>query len=228
MLQKKTNITKLNEYANNENITMLTASDGNLKLVPDKHTAFLIWNLPAVITCPYATEHCKAACYARKAEKGLRAGKVVPARTRNFLDSRRADFRERMLYTILYRRQHTNKRWLIVRIHESGDFYNRQYTQDWLWIAMQCRGEKIKFIAYTKSFVFFDGIALPDNFFLRASIWDDTPSWQLEIIKRNNWPTYTAVDKFRTGDNFTRCRCKDCASCGKCWKNYQDIRCEIH
>ncbi len=204
----------------------LNASDSNKKLVPNDEIAFLIWNLPAVTTCPYATEHCKHFCYAKKAETAY--PDCLPCRQRNFEESRRADFVDNMTYTILKRRNGTRKKWLVVRIHESVDFYNPTYAAAWLQIMRNCTGEKIKFIAYTKSFPFFDGVDLPSNFFLRASIWDDTPEKFLDMIEKNQWRTYTAVDQFRTGDSFTRCRCSDCAGCGKCWKKYQDIRCEIH
>ena len=117
---------------------------------------------------------------------------------------------------------------LIVRIHESGDFYSKEYAETWLRVAEACKGEKIIFIAYTKSFEFFDGVKLPENFRLRASIWDDTTEEQKEIVERNGWPIYTAVEKFQKGDTFHRCRCNDCATCGACWSRRKDIRCEIH
>lgn len=31
-------------------------SDGNKKLIPNEKTGFIVWNLPAVMTCPYATK----------------------------------------------------------------------------------------------------------------------------------------------------------------------------
>ena len=212
---------------NGGELEMLHVSRSNKKLVPNETTAFIIWNLQAKVTCPYATPHCKAQCYAIKAEVAY--PDVLPARVRNFLDTQRPDFVARMIYTILYIAAHTNKEKIIVRIHESGDFYNKAYVNKWLEIMDFCRIDKrIKFIAYTKSFPYFDGLELPGNFAFRASIWDDTKPEFLEMIQRNNWNVYTAVEKFQKGDNFTRCRCKDCATCGKCWKAYKDIRCEIH
>lgn len=209
------------------NLEECNCSDDNMKLVPDENTAFLIWNLPAVKTCPYATEHCKKFCYAKKAENAY--PDCLPCRERNFELAKKTDeFKHRMLYTILKKRFYSRKKWLIVRIHESGDFFNQAYADAWLWIAMQCAGEYIKFICYTKSFPYFDGKKLPGNFFLRASIWDDTKPEHLETIRKNNWSTYTAVEKFQKGDTFSRCRCEDCAGCGHCWSKRKDIRCEIH
>ena len=206
---------------------LLKVSRQNKKLVPNEKTAFIIWNLPAIKTCPYACPNCKAACYAKKAE--IAYPDCLPARERNFKDSLKADFVDRMTKTILTIAKGTRKQEIIVRIHESGDFYNKEYANKWLAIIDACKIDKrIKFIAYTKSFPYFDGVKLPKNFSLRASVWSDTKPEMLEIISRNNWNIYTAVEKFEKGDKFTRCRCSDCATCGKCWKNYKDIRCEIH
>ena len=206
---------------------LLNVSRQNKKLVPNKETAFIIWNLPAVITCPYRTKECEKFCYAKKAEKAYPT--VLPSRERNLAESKKAEFAVNMTETILQIAKGTKKKNIIVRIHESGDFYNQSYVNAWLEIMDNCKADRrIKFIAYTKSFKFFDGVKLPKNFSLRASIWSDTKPEQLEIVKRNNWNIYTAVESFKVGDSFTRCKCKDCATCGKCWKNYKDIRCEIH
>ena len=205
----------------------LHISRENRKLKPNSATAFIIWNLPAVFTCPFRTIHCLLACYARKAEKCY--PEVLPARVENYLMSKLPNFVDIMTETILKIAAGTRKPIIIVRIHESGDFYCRKYAEKWLQIMRNCSVDKrIRFIAYTKSFEYFDGVKLPNNFSLRASIWDDTTPEQIEIVKRNKWPIYTAVDHFRKGDYFTRCRCSDCATCKKCWQKYADIRCEIH
>ena len=206
----------------------LHISRENKKLKPDARTAFIIWNLPAIFTCPGATFHCILSCYAKKAEYSYHK-EVLPARVQNYLMSRRADFVELMTKEIMRIAAGTKKQYIIVRVHESGDFYCKAYAEKWLQIMRNCAGDRrIRFIAYTKSFRYFDGVKLPKNFSLRASIWDDTPEADKEIVKRNGWPIYTAVDKFQVGDNFTRCRCSDCAGCRKCWLKYRDIRCEIH
>ncbi len=202
-------------------------SDGNKKLVPNKETAFLIWNIPAVVTCPFKTKMCSSACYAIKAEKAYK--QVLPSRKDNLKMSLLPSFVDDMTDIILNKARKTRKPRLIVRIHESGDFYNKAYADKWLQIIRNCECEsKITFIAYTKSFAFFDGIELPKNFKLRASVWSDTDASQLEIIKRNGWSIYTAVEKFTDHDDFHQCRCSDCASCGKCWSDEKLICCEIH
>ena len=227
MALKTTEAKKLYNELSACGYTACNVSKGNKKLVPNKDTAFIIWNLPAIKTCPYATEACKAACYARKAEKAY--PQVLPARNKNFAESMQDDFVFRMVYTILKIRKGTSKKTVIVRIHESGDFYNKAYAGKWLRVMAFCAGEDIQFIAYTKSFKYFDGVQLPASFALRASVWDDTKPEQLDIISRNKWAIYTAVDKFTEADTFEQCRCEDCATCGKCWNiSLKDIRCEIH
>lgn len=206
----------------------LNISRRNKKLVPNADTNFIIWNIPARVTCPHATAMCKKYCYAVKAETAYKD--CLPSRRRNLEETKADTFVRDMTYTILKVAAGSRKKNLIVRIHESGDFYNPAYTGKWLEIMRNCADVPgIKFIAYTKSFPFFDGVKLPDVFALRASIWADTPAAFLEMIARNGWNTYSAVEKFTDADTFHQCRCEDCATCGKCWDNgTHEINCEIH
>ena len=211
-------------------------TNGNKKLINNDSIRFMIWNLPAQVTCPFATEHCKAACYAKKAERVYPS--VLPSRMANLEDSKREDFVNRMIQTIcklLDSKSFAGKK-AYFRIHESGDFYNKEYAVKWLTIARWFNrhsdkyGDRIQFLAYTKSVRFFVGEAIPDNFVIRYSIWDDTKEEEKSIAKKMNLPIYTAVDKFN--DSITenqRCECVDCAKCGKCYFNDNKwIACEIH
>jgi len=220
--------------ARTENDNYIVMSDGNKKLKGNSRISFLIWNLPAVITCPYRTNNCERFCYATKAEKAY--PDCLPARTRNFEMSRRPDFVDRMIYTIkveLDRPKNKNKK-IVFRIHESGDFYNKAYVDKWLSIIRHFENDnRIVFVAYTKSVKYFDGVDIPANMALLASVWDDTKRSNLDIIARNNFRIYTAY-KGEQLDNaiksgFARCRCEDCATCGLCWNNYvNNVCCEIH
>ena len=207
-------------------------SDDNKKLIPNFETAFYIWNLPAILTCPFATTLCKADCYAVKAETAYKD--PFPARMENLKMSQMPSFVDDMTAMIIKRARTMRKPRLIVRIHESGDFYCQRYANDWLEIVRRVEnadlnGREVIFIAYTKSFQYFDGVELPKSFRLRASVWADTKPEQLAIIERNKWPIYTAVEKFTDNDEFHQCRCEDCATCGKCWDNNVPlICCEIH
>lgn len=204
-------------------------SFGNRKLVSNSETLFFIWNLPAVKTCPFRTPLCEKLCYAKKAERVYKA--VLPSRMENLEASKSDSFIADMINIIEKKLSTMKQKKLVVRIHESGDFYNKAYAQKWIAIAFHfaMTDSRVTFICYTKSFPYFDGVTLPNNFSLRASIWNDTEKKQVEIILRNGWNIYTAVESFTENDSFEQCRCSDCATCSKCWNNsISDIRCEIH
>lgn len=207
--------------------TTITMSDGNKKLVPNETTAYQIFNLPAEKTCPFASPDCIKFCYAKKAERCY--PECLPSRERNYGASLRDDFVPRMILALLKKRKSCRKARLIVRIHESGDFYNADYVGKWLRIMRALEGEDVVFIAYTKSFPFFDGLDLPSNFSLRASLDLSTSEAQRETAKRNAWNTYEVVEKFAESYKGARCRCENCATCNLCIsRNIKSIQCEIH
>lgn len=210
----------------------ITLSDGNKKLKSNDQTSFLIWNLPARITCPYATIECSRFCYAGKAETAY--PDVLPARLAHLEMSRQDNFVERMIFTIdteLMRPKNKTRK-IVFRIHESGDFYNKAYVDKWVEIMRHYRNnKKIVFVAYTKSLKFFEGEDLPKNFFLLASVWIDTKKENLDIIAKENYRIYTAFshEDMKTAKGYSVCRCEDCATCGKCWnRRCKNIACEIH
>lgn len=219
-----------------QNPMFIQLSESNKKLVPNKDTKFLIWNLPSKITCPYATEHCKKYCYAVKAETAY--PNCLPSRAKHFAISLRDDFIERMIYTIeayLTKPSYKTAKKVVVRIHESGDFYNYDYMRKWYIIADRLKKyKKVVFMAYTKSVVYVDELAknnhpIPKNMIIRFSIWDDTPINQIALAVKYDLPIYTAVEKFTKDIKpQNRCLCKDCAKCGKCWGKTSTILCEIH
>lgn len=202
---------------------------GNKKLAPNDRTKFLIWNLPADITCPFSTPLCRRFCYAKKAERMYKS--VRESRAVNLEDSKRDDFIPRMIAEIsknVNRKTWQHKR-VLFRIHESGDFYSVEYAKAWLEIATVF--PKVQFLAYTKSLAFFSGLSFPPNFVLRASVWDDTPTEELLRIQSKAYPTYTALPKEELEKaNCVICDCKkSCALCGLCWYNNNvNIATEIH
>lgn len=221
-----------------QNPMFIQLSESNKKLVPNKETRFLIWNLPSKITCPFATEHCKKFCYAVKAENAYPTCK--PSRLEHFEESKKADFVGRMIFTIeahLTRPIYRTAKKIIVRIHESGDFYSQEYANKWIKIAEHFKHDKrIVFMAYTKSLIFFcnsiysdEKKYIPKNLIIRFSIWDDTHFGQIALNNHWGFSTYSAVEKF-TKDikSQNRCLCRDCAKCGKCWSKTKSIICEIH
>lgn len=215
-------------------------SKGNKKLISNKDTKFLIFSIPPQSTCPYATEHCKSACYAMKAWKAY--PNVRKAWTNNYIETLRDDFIDNMINAIekeANKPSYKNAKEVVVRIHESGDFYSRLYVYKWLVIARHFASKhnnKVRFMAYTKSVKFFGlgdygfDLAHLGNVTVRFSLWDDTPAMDAFIAKRIAMlPTYTAVDKFTTEPSKERCACVDCGHCRKCWnKSINMIKCEIH
>lgn len=121
----------------------ITLSKGNSKL--DK--SILIFSIPAVKTCPNCKD-CAASCYARKAEKVY--PQVLPCRERNWTACEEENFIPDMVALIkdTQRKAKKNKP-RAVRIHESGDFYSKDYAERWAEIARQC--PDITFYGYTKA-----------------------------------------------------------------------------
>lgn len=216
-------------------------TNGNKKLRNTESVRFMIWNLPAIKTCPFATEHCKASCYARKAERVY--PQVLPSREENYKQSLSADFVENMIETIeheLNTKKYRGKL-CVFRIHESGDFYNLEYTKKWLEIVRHFNGDpRITFLAYTKSIWFFvasgyGSDTFPDNIIVRSSLWDDTTDENRILTTSRNFPIYTALSQkdmdteTESGHIFEKCDCADCANCGKCWNAAcKDIIVKIH
>src|SRR6056297_161467 len=116
---------------------------GNSKL----SKSVLIWNLPAIKTCPNCGR-CKDTCYARKAEKLY--PQVLPCRERNLESTKHPLFIDNMVIAICKAQVNAKKyKPKSVRIHESGDFYNMKYFFDWLEIAK--RLPDLTFWSYTKN-----------------------------------------------------------------------------
>ena len=212
-------------------VRFLTLTEGNKKLVPTESVKYLIWNLPAKVTCPFSTFLCRKYCYAKSAERydGPRL-----MRKRNYKRSLSDSFVQDMIYTIsvhLTRPKYANDnvKQIVIRIHESGDFYSREYAKKWLKIAraFSC-DNRIVFMAYTKSVRYFDGLKIPENMTIRYSVWEDTAPEEIEIAKKLNLPIYTAVDKFTTEKAVNRCLCENCSTCQKCWHDIDKLLCEIH
>lgn len=215
--------------------------NGNKKLQNGDKIRFIIWNLPAVKTCPFRTALCEKSCYARKAERVYPS--VLPAREKNYIASLQADFVENMIFTIekeLSSKKYNGKL-AVFRIHESGDFYNLEYTEKWIAIARHFENDnRIKFLAYTKSIIYFINAgyglqSFPSNLVVRSSLWKDTKQDKIDITKEYNFSIYTAltsaemVEEKKNGRFFRVCKCENCASCRMCWNSkIKDIICKIH
>ena len=111
-----------------------------------------------LITCPMAKD-CIANCYARQG--CYQFSNVRNKHEKNLQATQNNDFSLNMIIDIIENKAE------IVRIHDSGDFYSREYVAKWLTVidAMP----HVQFYAYTKSFHMFEGLILPDNFRLIQS-----------------------------------------------------------
>ena len=122
---------------------------------------------------------------------------------------------------------------VVIRIHESGDFYSREYLEKWLEIARHFEtNPRVVFACYTKSLPFFVGVNRPSNMPARSSIWDDTAPEMVELTEILGMGIYSAVEEF-TPDitENERCHCECCSTCFKCFcmkERYRVLLCEIH
>jgi len=107
-----------------------------------KSDGFWNWPLPAGTTCPKAGE-CKGFCYAMKGNY-TRFSAVKDSHRRNYNWTLGCSFVPKMIKHIQAKRKCT-----AVRIHDSGDFYDQTYLEDWTAIAKAC--PDVHFYCYTKS-----------------------------------------------------------------------------
>lgn len=192
---------------------MLKLSKGNAKL----GSATLIFNLPAGRTCPGAmfcksqavmtfegrkiqdSVHTEFRCFAASAEVQYDA--VYASRAENLQtvrDHLNAGGPQQLADALMVAINHyRTKNTQLVRIHESGDFFNQDYLNAWLKVASMM--PELKFYCYSKSLHLFlednyetlqaELIRMPENFYMTASHggrWD-------HLITRNYFPRYAKV-----------------------------------
>lgn len=116
------------------------------------------FGIPAQSTCLWA-DKCKKYCYASKG--AYIWSNVKPAFEAREKITRQDNFPQLMIAEIVKRKVD------VVRIHDSGDFYSREYVQKWFKVMESL--PQVKFYAYTKSLPLFDGVKLPSNFVLIKS-----------------------------------------------------------
>lgn len=190
------------------------------------------FNTRAIKDCPFRSAGCEAVCYATKGNHQFPS--VKKSRDRSYEESKKEDFSLRMEYTVRY---HLNtKRFkgtvMILRIHESGDFYSVQYLRKWIEIWKNLANESVLFVFYTKSFQFFLMLTEEEKNIIRnmmkagklsmnLSIDDTTTKEQMiaYLKMQKEFPltnTYRVTKKVSAGDD--KCDCANCAKCGACNK----------
>lgn len=106
------------------------------------------------ITCPFAKD-CIKFCYAQKG--AYIWSNVAPVFEKRYNITKQDNFTE------LIQLELNKKKPNFVRVHDSGDFYSRQYLQKWLKIANN--NKNINFYAYTNSIQFIKELEkIPNNF----------------------------------------------------------------
>jgi len=125
------------------------------------------WGIPAyksttgLITCPSASK-CIAGCYAKA---GAYVWSTVAKAYENRLSlSRTKGFEQVIVYHLdrLIKKHKTGK--ILIRIHDSGDFYSKEYFETWLKIIQVYQLEtRIQFYAYTKMVQMCKTYAIPQN-----------------------------------------------------------------
>ena len=185
-------------------------SAGNKKLP----RSTLIFNLPAIKTCPGATAECKKHCYALKAERMY--PQVQPFRNQNFKLSKLNCFVELISAEINSRKVEA------VRIHESGDFYNQEYVNKWLEVTRLF--PNIVFYAYTKSW-WLDFEGRPNNFIVLLS--SDNDIHKEEVY--NQFDGIASVEGFDNPlkeEEYYHCP-GDCKICSHCWTKKEDKKINV-
>ena len=105
------------------------------------------------LTCPFADE-CVKFCYARKG--AYIWSNVQPAFEKRYQITKQDNFVEQMTTEI------AKKKPDYIRVHDSGDYYSKEYLRRWLEIA--AIHPDIKFYSYTNCVEMFKSIKLPDNY----------------------------------------------------------------
>jgi hypothetical protein len=135
----------------------LLSQNSKMKESSTNEIKILNWSLPAVKTCPFAGE-CKKFCYASKGFYRFKG--VANKHASNYSVTLTDAFIPLMSHEIAHYKSKVKK--LMVRIHDTGDFYSVEYLEKWLKIIELHKD--VDFYAYTKSIPFFKGRQLPDNF----------------------------------------------------------------
>lgn len=115
------------------------------------------FDIPAIKCCPFAKD-CKSYCYATKGFYQMPS--VKRKFENNFLETKKDTFINLMNSEIDLLR--SKNKIDALRIHSSGDFYSKNYLNQWINIIKN--NPYIVFYAYTKSVPYFIGLELPENF----------------------------------------------------------------
>lgn len=124
-----------------------------------------------MLTCPKAKD-CIALCYARQGTYNFKGVK-------NAYENRLGiTLQDNFSYLMI--NEIKDKKAKVIRIHDSGDFYSREYLHKWVKVINAL--PDVNFYAYTKSYDLFDNLKLPDNFIV---IFSKGSSLELDLKNRH-------------------------------------------
>ena len=105
------------------------------------------------VTCPMAGK-CVSFCYAKKG--AYTWSNVKPAFEKRYELSKTDKFITKITAEIILKEPD------YIRIHDSGDYYSKEYLNKWIEIAK--RNSDVRFYSYTNSVQMLKNVDLPDNF----------------------------------------------------------------
>lgn len=206
----------------------LKLMDRNTKSARTDQIHFLLFNLPSISTCPYATELCKKRCFGAKQENGYNPG-IISSRANAYEQSLKDDFAKDMIQYIEWylQKQKVQGKVCYLRIHGTGDFYSLDYFRKWLEITDHFKGDdRILFQCYTKSMPYLLDILnerelASINIKFVWSIFEDTNPEYTEAARALGLTTFMAKPKKEVSacveQGVFLCQ-GDCGHCQACYK----------
>lgn len=213
----------INKKDLNKNIVL---REGNSVLKDTEDIGFLIFNMPARISCPYSTKWCRKSCYAVSAEN-LFKNSVLKRRMIHMEETKKDTFEEDMINLIEYhmqRKKYKGKK-IYFRWHESGDIYSQDYFIKMINISNHFKGieDKISFQAYTKSLPIISKFDLEKvNIKILFSIVEDTKQEDIDIATSLSLGMFSAVEDPDIYEEGFKCL-GDCSKCQTCYEK-NDIK----
>ncbi len=188
------------------------------------YSSILVWNLPAVVTCPSATDWCLSNCY--NADNRIDVYPIDKwARNWWAVESHPKDVSDSIVSQLI-----NADKPCAVRIHSSGDFFSKAYIDLWTNIARV--SSDTHFWAYTRSWrsrellPFLETLRSLENVEIIAS-WDTTMNSPPPSYWRKCLVCYDETEAsifLRDSSNIVICPeqiglVDNCASCNLCMRN---------
>ncbi len=209
-----------------DSLELITLEPGNKKTghYGRHYSSILVWNLPAIVTCPSASEWCLSNCY--NADNRLDVYPVDKwAENWWAVKNHPNDVSDSIISQLF-----DADKPCAVRVHSSGDFFSIDYID--LWIKIAKRSSDTHFWAYTRSwgcndlFPYLEKLRSLENVQIIAS-WDTT----MDSLPPSNWRKCLVCHNeteaslyLHDPSNMVICPeqiglVDNCASCGLCMRN---------